>query len=42
MFGQYGTMNFNFYTYVKEGFVFLVMVDTTVPQLIFSIKPELQ
>jgi len=29
-FGQYGTANYNFYTYVKEGFVFLVMVESTV------------
>ena len=29
-FGQYGTANYNFYTYTKEGFVFLVMVDSTV------------
>ena len=42
MFGQYGTMNFNFYTFVKEGFVFLVMVDTTVQIMIFSTRPESQ
>jgi hypothetical protein len=29
-FGQYGTANYNFYTYTKEGFVFLVMVDSSV------------
>ena len=42
MFGQYGTMNFNFYTFVKDGFVFLVMVDTSVQIIIFSMKPGLQ
>jgi hypothetical protein len=41
-FGQYGTANYNFYTYTKEGFVFLVMVDSTVNLYLFSMKPELQ
>jgi hypothetical protein len=29
-FGQFATANYNFYTFVKEGFVFLVMVDAAV------------
>jgi hypothetical protein len=29
-FGQFATANYNFYTFVKEGLVFLVMVDSTV------------
>jgi hypothetical protein len=25
-FGQYGTANYNFYTFIKDGIVFLAMV----------------
>ncbi len=41
-FGQYGTANYNFYTYIKEGFVFLVMVDSTVFHIMifYSTKQE--
>ena len=40
-FGQYATQNYCFYTFVKDGFVFLVMVEARVHfTLIFSTKPE--
>ena len=29
-FGQYGTANYNFYTFIKDGLVFLVMVEASV------------
>lgn len=38
-FGQFATANYNFYTFVKEGFVFLVMVDAGVGIFSLSIKP---
>ena len=40
-FGQYVTANYNFYTFVKEKIVFLVMVESNVSISIFSTKPEL-
>lgn len=29
-FGQFAKANYNFYTFIKEGFVFLVMVECSV------------
>ncbi len=40
-FGQYGTANYNFYTSIKEGYVFLVMVESDVSASLFSTKLEL-
>ena len=42
-FGQYATQNYCFYTFVKDGFVFLVMVEARVKfTFIFSTKLESQ
>ena len=37
-FGQFATANYCFYTFVKEGFVFLVMVESSVPHFLSSTK----
>lgn len=37
-FGQYVTANYSFYTFVKDGFVFLVMVESAVPTVPYSMK----
>ncbi len=43
-FGQYGTANYNFYHFIKEGLVFLVMVDSNVNIILiltnYSMKQE--
>lgn len=31
MYGQYGTAKYNFYSFTKENYVFLVMVEVEVP-----------
>ena len=41
-FGQYGTSNYIFFTYSKDGFIFLVMTDPSVDFYIFSMRLGLQ
>lgn len=41
-FGQYATANYCFYTFIKDRFVFLVMVKSSVIIFLVSMKQELQ
>jgi hypothetical protein len=38
MYAQFGTAKYNFYSYIKENYVFLVMVETEVSKTLCSTK----